>query len=384
MGAGGGRLPGDVELTQSDAAWADTLGLFQSAALGLGSWENALRGLARATNSNHGELIGLDGGATPAFAWISDFPVAEATADYRAVDGHTPMVNSRVRVGARAPELRVIAEGEDGISTEDDVRRFQDYGAVIARYDIPYHCLVTLVRRSGLLVGLSVLRSAAQGPIRDDERRFFALLAPHVRAAVLTQIALQENAAALVAGALEAVSLAAFVCDFEGRVKAMSPLADALVGEGRLKLREGRLAARHEADTRALAAMVHEAAFSRNSTRPPSPTLVLRDLAGADPLLVEVSPVAGQHAFGFGVGALVVVRGGGQEPRVARQARALFGLTPMESQVVAGLVAGRSPAAIAETLGVAVGTVRTHVRGAFEKVQVRSVGELVAAVTRRL
>ena len=232
-----------------------------------------------------------------------------------------------------------------------------------------------------------MLRTAAQGEIEAAERRVFQLLAPHVRAAVLTQIALQENAAALVAGALEAVSIAAFVCDFQGRVKAMSPLAEALVAhDGRLKLRDGRLVARDEADTRALAAMVQEAAFAGPSTRPPSPTLVLRDLAGGDPLLVEAAPMPGDRwAYGFGVAALVIVRSGRMsEERVARQARALFGLTAMESQVVAALVAGRSPALIAAELGVSVGTVRTHVRHVFDKVQVRSLVELVAAISGRM
>lgn len=197
-------------------------------------------------------------------------------------------------------------------------------------------------------------------------------------------MALQENAAALVAGTLEAVSVAAFVCDFEGRVTAMSSMAEALIADdGRLKLREGRLVARGEADTRALAAMVYAAAVSAPSTTPPTPTLVLHDLIGGDPLLVEVAPIPGDR--GLGVAALVIARSGrGSHDRVARLARALFDLTPTESQVVAALVAGRSPVVIAQAMGISLGTVRTHIRHVFQKVRVRSVVELVAAITSRL
>ena len=373
-------------MIRSEDDWADTLGAFHAAALGLASWEEALRGLARATGSKSGELIGIEDRSTPAFTWISDFPVEEARAAYAAVRGHDPQVNSRVRAGARAAELRVLADGDEGISIEEDSRRSPDYGEVVRRYDTPYICLSTLVRRSGLMVGLAALRSQRQGPINADERRVFGLLAPHVRTAVLSQIALQENAAALTAGALEAVELTAFVCDFRGAVKAMSPAAEALLRDGRLKLRDGRLAAREDGDTRALTAMIHDAAFARTSIKPPPLTLVLRDEAGHDPLLVDVTPVpGGRSPFGLGVAALVVVRSPRlSEVRDAARASALFSLTPAEAHVVAALMAGRTPPLIARDLGVSVGTVRTHVRHLFEKVGVRSLIELVAAVSRRL
>lgn len=368
-------------MIRSDEEWAQTLGAFQAAALGLGSWEEALRGAARATGSNHGQLIGIGADAAVPFNLITDFEGGEE--EFAAVNGHDPRVNSRMRIGARVPELTVLSEAQ--LDTQTDVRRFPDYGDYIRRYAIPFICLTPLVRREGLLIGLSVNRSEAQGEITAEQRGVFERLAPHVRKAVLTQIALQEQAAALVAGALEAASVGAFVCDFRGRVQAVSPLAETLLAEGRLKLRDGRLTAHDDADTRALEAMIHEAAFSASQDSAPRGTLVLRDLWGGDPLLLEAVPVPGdRHGFGFGVaGILIVRRGGRSEARVADQVRTLFGLTVAESQVVAGLTTGRSPAAIADRLGISVNTVRTHIRRVFEKMEVHSLVEVVAAVSDR-
>jgi hypothetical protein len=78
--------------------------------------------------------------------------------------------------------------------------------------------------------------------------------------------------------------------------------------------------------------------------------LLLHDPQGAEPLLAEVATVPGErHSFGFGVAALLLVR----EPRDndvrgAALARSMFKLTQAETAVVADLVAGLGPQAIAD------------------------------------
>lgn len=56
----------------------------------------------------------------------------------------------------------------------------------------------------------------------------------------------------------------------------------------------------------------------------------------------------------------------------------VFGLTPAEDRVVQSLLAGRTVGGIASDLGVAVGTVRTHVRRIYSKTAVRSREELLS------
>jgi DNA-binding CsgD family transcriptional regulator len=199
---------------------------------------------------------------------------------------------------------------------------------------------------------------------------------------------LQSEAAALVAGAMEALSLAVFVCDSGGRVRAMSANAEALLAGGEhLRLKDRRLEAIGDADTRALAAMVQGAAFAQQLApcRPPT-VLVLRSKSGRDPLLLEVSSVPGAiHNFGFGVAALVIARGSRRvERRSAQLASALYGLTQAEAAVAADLVDGLSPAAIAQRAGVSLHTIRTHIKRILEKADVHSQVEFVSSISARL
>ena len=55
----------------------------------------------------------------------------------------------------------------------------------------------------------------------------------------------------------------------------------------------------------------------------------------------------------------------------------LFGLTPTETRVFDGIAAGRTPAEIARSLGVAPSTVRTHLLRLFEKTGVHRQADLV-------
>nr|WP_255500862.1 helix-turn-helix transcriptional regulator [Caulobacter sp. 17J80-11] len=104
-----------------------------------------------------------------------------------------------------------------------------------------------------------------------------------------------------------------------------------------------------------------------------------------DPLLLEASPIPGEHAFRFDAAALLIARSPRDaEVRSRDTARALYGLTGAEAAVAGKLVAGLGPQAVAEQTGVSVGTVRSHIRRIFEKARVNSQLELVAAISARL
>jgi len=355
---------------------------FQAAALGADSWLDALDGFARATGSRTGQIIGLGSAAAVPFNWMTEMP-PESAGDFLAAGGGDPRLNRRVALGSAAAELHVLADGDFAAYGRPDdppeLRRWFEH------YDVPHICLTPLVKTHGLLVGLAALRSARQGHIGVEEKRIFARLAPHLRSAVRTQMMLAEQGAAALAGALDALSIAAFVCDARGIVLARSPAAEALLEAGtHLRVRHGRLSACNEVDGNALEANIVTAATE--GAPPVGGPAVVRDAAGGDPLLIEVAPLPrGRHPFATGGAALVMLR----PPRasridVARLAAALWKLTRSEAEVVADLVDGLAPLAIAEQRGSAVTTVRTHVRRIFEKASVTSQVELIAAINRRL
>jgi len=60
---------------------------------------------------------------------------------------------------------------------------------------------------------------------------------------------------------------------------------------------------------------------------------------------------------------------------------ALFGLTPSETRILEGIVDGRRADDLAESLGVSIETVRTHIRRFYNKMGVNSREQMIAKVS---
>jgi hypothetical protein len=223
---------------------------FQAAGLGQASWDAALDGLAAVTGSTGAQLICLGYEATVPFNVMTGVP-PETGLDFVAVGGGDPAINSRVRIGARAAELEVL--DETAFTTAADMRLNPRYAEWIRTWDMHHTCLTNLVREPDRHAGLALLRSERQGNVDDEQKRAFAALARHARAAVRTQMALESQGAQLLAGAMEAVRATAFFCDEFGRVRGMTASAEALLAAGDvLRLRRGVLTTTCEADRRGL------------------------------------------------------------------------------------------------------------------------------------
>ena len=98
-----------------------------------------------------------------------------------------------------------------------------------------------------------MLRSEREGHISTEQRDVFASFAPHVRAAVRMQIALEGNGATLIRGALETLSIPAFVCGRSGAVQAFTSSAEEIRrSEHGLSLRNGFLHASRDDEDKGL------------------------------------------------------------------------------------------------------------------------------------
>lgn len=351
-----------------------------SAGYGETTWTEALKILARVTGSMGAQLVGFGADAAVPFNQIVGLP-PEAADEFVQSGGGDPRVNSRVRVGMAAPELAVL--DESAFSSAQDARLYPKYGRWLERYDLAFGCLSPLLRRDDLLVGMALMRTEGQGNVADDQKRAFAAIAPHTRAAVRTQMAIGVESWRMASGLLDALSLVVFVCDRQGRVLDRSGLADNfLTGESRLLVRRGALTAARDRDAARLQAAL-AAAADTGLAAPPQHPVVLRRSDGSHPLLIEVHPAPAAYALRHRGAAMVIVRAArGHEARRAAAARDVFGLTAAESVVAARLAEGLGPQAIAGALGVRVGTVRTHIRRIYEKCDVNTQIELVAMLAR--
>jgi DNA-binding CsgD family transcriptional regulator len=362
-------------------AIGSTIEAFQSAALGAGQWLTAIESLATLTGARYGQLIGLGSDAAVPFNWMSGGP-PEITDEFLAANGGDIRINSRVRIGGRAAPLTVL--DERAFTTDADCQRNPEYGEWVRRHDVSFICLSPLVHQDETLIGLAVIRTARQGLIDDQARQAYATVAPHARAAVRMQMAIESRGLQLFGGLLEAMPGAAFICDAAGRLRTMSTRAEALAAEdGLLRLRHGRLTPRADIDPRPRrTALARAAEIGDGGIGAPPQDVVLRDPATGDHVRLEITTIPSESRQ-FGVSVLVVAHvADDRQLRTAELCRLLYGLTPMEGSVAARLVSGQGPQAVADEMGVTVGTVRTHIRSIYEKAGVRSQLELSAVIRR--
>lgn len=346
---------------------------FTAAALG-GSWEHALDGLADATASPSAQLIGVGSEAAVPFNWITNLD-PEALVEWFEMNGADPAVNPRVRAGLTSAELKVMSDEEFATEEELNSPVYQLY----TRYGINRSCQTTLLRQAGFVVGMAALRGDRQGPLSTEDRRAFKLLGAHARAAIGLQLALEEQAPALIAGAFESLSVAAFICDRDGVVRSLTPAAEALVAaQQHLALSDGRLRALHRQDQRRLAEAIAEAG-ARWPNTPMGQEFAVRPPGGGPTLLLQVAPLPKRdHAFRFHAATLVVARSApaltGRGPRLQAQ----YGLTPAESEIALAIARGLTLADIAGKREVSVGTLRSQLKSIFGKVGVNRQAELAA------
>ncbi|MDQ1153415.1 helix-turn-helix transcriptional regulator [Brevundimonas sp. SORGH_AS_0993] len=356
------------------------IGAIHSAGFGETPWIDALITLAEVTGSMGAQLVGFGNDAAVPFNWMVGL-APEAADEFVLSGGGDPRINSRVRVGASAPELAVF--DETAFSSALDARLYPEYGQWLDRYDLAFCCLSPLRRQDEVLIGLALMRNTANGNVSSEQKRAFAKITLHARTAVRTQLAIGAQSWRLASGLLDALSLVVIVCNRHGRVLDQSGAADDfLSGDSRLLVRRGSLTAARDGDAVRLQAALGVAA-NVGLDGPPQRPVVLRNRDGKDPLLVEVHPAPAAYALHHRGAAMVIVRAAPErESRCVAAGRDLFGLTPAEAVVAARLADGQGPQAIAEGLQVRVGTVRTHIRRIYEKCEVNSQIELVALLAR--
>jgi DNA-binding CsgD family transcriptional regulator/PAS domain-containing protein len=376
-------------MIQSDDHWLAVTDVFYAAAIGEQSWEVALDMLAQATGSQMGQLIGIGSKAAVPFNLITNID-PRFTPEFEKMGGGDPAINPRVKAGMGGRPLEVLAES-DFINPEE-YKKHPHLQEVRQRWGVAYICLSTLERRNGMLIGLAAGRTEQQGHISTSERACFASLAPHMRAAVLTQIALEGQRSALLTGVLESLSIPAFLCDRQGLVQAMTPSAEKLLSEScGLQLRLNMLCAHHPGESKMLEDAIKLAALGLSKPCEPlhCTILVHSKSEHQKPSVLDIIPLPKQwqHEFSFVPRVLVVIRGTNVEAEATASRRASllelgYGLTASEIDVALKLAAGNSAETIAVARNASIDTVRTQIKTIRGKLHAASQLELIAKLNQ--
>lgn len=275
-------------MIRSDEQWLSITDTFHAAAIGAQSWETALRGFADATGSRSAQLTGMGQDGSVIFNVLTNIdPPA-----FYSLFSATASINPRVRAASASPVLKVMAEAD--FITPDECRRNQFYQEVARPLDIPFMCFTTLERQDAAFIALGAIRSAREEHITLEQREIFAALAPHVRTAVRTQLALEGRGAAVLTGAMDTLSIPAFVCDHSGRVGSLTQAAENLITSGRgLQLKAGLLKAYWSEEANALDDAIKAAVVWRAQ---PGPAVLRTVIVRAQdpesaPIVLDVFPL---------------------------------------------------------------------------------------------
>lgn len=212
-----------------------------------------------------------------------------------------------------------------------------------------------------------------------------AQMLPHIERALRISQILEFRAAqsADLMAAVQGLPTGLVLVDAGLLVRGANPAAERLMAEtGALAVRNGRLvAARGEAGER-LAQALAACAGSRLDEAGVS-VLFAADEGKAD-LLVQLAPLPRPHARPGGEAVAALFLSAPSEPKVAPMEAFVrrYRLTPSETRVLLAMLSGQTPRQIAETTGVSLPTVRTHLSHLYAKTETARQADLVGLFAR--
>lgn len=238
-----------------------------------GDWTEALAQITAAGRGWAGQLVGVSRSGQMLYDVGHGIPI-EALSDFERLGGVDPMLNPRAGVLAR-PHFEVL--GDDHVIPADHRERNPFYAELYAPADAPFVCMSRLPGPQGSSVVIAALRTASVGHIADEDRMRFAMLLPHVAAAIRLQARLDGHGKSLMTGALETVGLPAFLLSASGSVVSLTTAAEALAERaGVLRLRRRKIHAVDRDSNARLQAAIRQACRWSVDPAAPSVSVILR------------------------------------------------------------------------------------------------------------
>ncbi|WP_441238713.1 helix-turn-helix transcriptional regulator [Bradyrhizobium sp. 930_D9_N1_4] len=242
---------------------------------------------------------------------------------------------------------------------------------------------VGLVRDSTMVGNAIFSQHESAGAIGDAQLSGLRLLAPHIRRAVTISNLFDMKAveAATFSATVEALTVGVVLADEDSKIVHSNAAATAMLAAGDPILeRYGRIAVQSAATTTALQSAVaqaarDEAALGQKGIGIPIPR------PDGNPLVIHILPLRRSHMrsglIQRAAAALFVATASGP-PQLPHDALVqLYDLTPAEIRIFELICDGQTRAEIAESLGVSLSTVKSHLIHVFEKTGCRRQVDLV-------
>jgi DNA-binding CsgD family transcriptional regulator/PAS domain-containing protein len=364
-------------------AFSNLLQVLYSAPLQQEQWQRFLTSVCEYTGSNLGVFISADtrtglsvlasGGQHGESATILDY-----NRQFAQKDPFRPAIVRRCR--SRNP---VGVYSEEELVPSQDFLQSQIYRGLLGPANLRYAAITILACTVRKLDAISLWRTPEEGPVDADSRRLLELLIPHVQTALEVRRVLGATEQRL-AGAeamANASPTATFLLTRQGGLQHWNSSAEALVRSGNgLALTNGCLAACDSEAHAALSKLFHDAALPAVSLSEPQPShfLSLARPSGKRPLQLIATPLPETHRQRSRADLLLLVTDPEKPSNFPDDAlRALYDLTPAETEIANGLLMGYSPEEIACLRRVSASTVRQQVKSMLDKTGTSRQSEMV-------
>jgi DNA-binding CsgD family transcriptional regulator/PAS domain-containing protein len=232
-----------------------------------------------------------------------------------------------------------------------------------------------------------VFRAKRHGVADEPARRAMRLIVPHIRRAVLVSrtIELKSAAADTFAAVLDGLSAGMFLVDAEGRIVHANASGHALLAEGGfLRAVSGRLAPRNADADQALKAAFTASGVGDDALGITAISVPLTAEDGARyvaHVLPLTSGARSRTGSAFKAAAAVFVHRASLDTKAPPEIIAkTHKLTPTELRVLLAIVQVGGVPEVAESLGVAESTIKTHVKRLYRKTDTNRHADLVKLV----
>jgi len=332
-------------------------------------WPSALQGLADLTGSRGALITRPDLNHA---GLISTTSLNDTIGQFFEQNWHQDDLRSARIV--RRPTGRFVCDQDITSHTEREGSAY--YEGFARSAGVPWFAACGLVEADGTMVGVSIQRSAAQGPFEAADREQLRQLEPHVRAALAfsRRMAVETETARL-----EGTGMAAVLLDHTGRVLRTSPSAELELARV-ATVRHGRIVALDPRVRAALDRLIERACGPDRAAAGEALAPVRLD-GPRNKVLVQAVPLVGavHDLIGDGRAILTLTPVGRAVAADPELLAAAFGLTPAETRAAHLLSRGMEPAAIAANLELSVSAVRFHMKAIFRKAGVQRQAAFVAA-----
>jgi DNA-binding CsgD family transcriptional regulator len=336
-------------------------------------WTRALEGMQAAFRGSH-VMLGVAGGPAPAMHGCGVDPA------------HLAFLTSPEAIRIAGPlQSRMpmnVAFANTDLVSDSEFERSAYYNELVRPVN-GFYGLGALMSGAAADFALAICRPRFTGPFASEDKTALQGLLRHMSAALDLATRLQtaelDRAAAL--GVLDRLVEGVILSDAAGRASFVNTRAGQILSEADgLTLDDAGLAAATPAATRDLrgliAAMASDSAIEGRR-------LSLDRPSRRPPLILTVVPITRLGMAIRGVRSpriAIFIRESDAAALDPRMIAATFRLTPREGEVAALLAGGLDLEAIAARLGLGVGTVRNHLKHAFDKTGAHSQAALVALI----